>query len=73
MPQHDVTFEVPARTLGKSDVTFRIRQDGSVLGTLTVSKGSIVWFPHKTSYGLKMGWSRLDQMMKEHARRTEKR
>ncbi len=73
MAKHDVAFEIPKRFLGKADVNFRVRRDGELLGTLAVSNGSIVWFPRKTKWGLKMGWGKFDDFMKEHARRFEKR
>ncbi|MFT5152152.1 MAG: hypothetical protein ACI841_002143 [Planctomycetota bacterium] len=70
---HDVTFEVPARSLGRADVRFVIKKDNVVLGTLTVSNGSVVWFPKGTSYGCKMGWEKFDQLMQDNATRTERR
>lgn len=73
MAKHDVSFEVPQRPLGKADVEFKVRADGKMMGTLTVSNGSIVWFPRGTSYGLKMRWSRFDQIMQDNAVRYEKR
>lgn len=59
MAKYDVFFNIPQRVLGKVDVEFQVKQDGVVLGTLAVSNGSLVWFPKKTSYGYKMGWSRF--------------
>ena len=47
--------------------------DGTVLGTLAVSNGSIVWFPRGTSYGYKMGWAKFDELMQKEASRFEKR
>ncbi|BBO16850.1 conserved hypothetical protein [Candidatus Brocadia pituitae] len=60
MAKHDVIFNIPQRPLGKADVEFQVKQDGIVLGKLAVSNGSLVWFPKKTSYGYKMGWSNFD-------------
>jgi len=71
--KHDVRFEIPARSLGRADATFLVKQDGAVLGTMTVSNGSVVWFPKGRSYGCKVGWQRFDELMQEHAIRTEKR
>jgi hypothetical protein len=69
MAIHDVTFEVPQRPLGKADVAFRVKEKGKTLGTLTVSNGSIVWFPRGTKNGLKMGWARFQTTMQEKAKR----
>jgi hypothetical protein len=73
MARHDVQFEVPTRPLGKADVVFRVREDGELLGTLTVSNGSIVWFPKNRRSGHKMGWAKFDRIMAEHATRFERR
>ena len=70
---HEVSFDIPERALGRADIKFTIRENGSVLGTLTVSNGAVVWFPKKTTNGCKMGWSKFDKIMQEHATRQEKR
>lgn len=69
---HDVRFSIPERELGKADIEFKIKKDGKVLGKLTVSKGSIVWFPKDRTYGHKIGWTKFDEFMKEQPR-VEKR
>ncbi len=73
MAKHDVSFSVPQRALGKADVKFLVKTDGSVAGTLAISNGSVVWFPKGTTYGLKIGWQRFDQIMRENAKRFEQR
>lgn len=70
---NDVEFTVPRRELGRSDVEFRVKRDGAVLGTLKVSNGSLVWFPKKTSYGYRMGWKNFDKYMRKFARGAERR
>ena len=70
---HEVDFTIPSRALGRADVKFQVKKDGSTIGTLTVSNGSIVWFPSGTTWGHKMRWSRFASMMEEHATRHEGR
>jgi hypothetical protein len=67
--KHDVTFTLPERGLGKADVEFRIKRDGSKLGTLKVSKGSVVWVPKDYSYGYKMGWADFADLMEQHGKK----
>ena len=57
---HEVSFDIPERSLGRADIKFTVKENGS-------------WFPKKTTYGCKMGWSKFDNMMQEHATRQEKR
>lgn len=73
MAKHAVSFSIPQRDLGRSDVKFVVKKDGAVFGTLAVSNGSLVWFPKSTSYGCKMNWSKVDKLMEENATRLEKR
>ena len=62
---HDVTFSVPQRLLGKSDIEFVVREDGEKFGTLRISKGSLVWFPRNGVKGRKIGWGRFDAFMED--------
>jgi hypothetical protein len=73
MAKHDVTVEMPARQLQRQDVSFLVKQDGAVLGTLKISNGSVVWFAKGTTYGCKMGWKKFDRMMRDNATREETR
>ena len=64
MAKHDVRFQVPWRSLGKEDVTFRVMADDELLGTLKVSKGAVVWWPGNAKLGYKLSWTRFDQAMR---------
>jgi hypothetical protein len=70
---HDVKFSIPERELGKADIEFKIKKDGKVFGKLTVSKGSIVWFPKDTTYGHKIGWTKFDDFMKAQTREEKRK
>jgi len=39
---HDVEFSIPNRPLGRADVDFQVWRDGGMLGSLKVSKGTLV-------------------------------
>ncbi len=73
MAKHDVTFDIPQRRLGKTDIDFFVKVDGELFGQLAVSNGSIVWFPRGSKKGRKMGWQRFDEMMQDNSRRRERR
>jgi hypothetical protein len=70
---HEVHFKVPTRKLGKSDVIFIVKGEQGVLGTLKVSKGAVVWYPKKTSYGYKADWDRFHKVAQECFTQTEYR
>jgi hypothetical protein len=63
---YDVDVTMPKRILGKSDVSFVVKTEDGVLGTLKVSKGALVWYPKKTSYGRKVTWKRFHAIAVEH-------
>jgi hypothetical protein len=73
MPKHRVTMEIPPREIKRADVSFSVRRDGKLFGTLEISNGAIVWFPANTIYGRKMGWERFHELMESEARRFERR
>lgn len=70
---HNVSFSVPIRPTGKSDVEFSVNKDRAKLGTLKISNGSIVWFPTGTTYGHrnKMTWAKFDKLMRENSTDSE--
>ena len=51
---HEVTFQVTERVLGKSDIQFKVKADGEVVGELRVSKGAIVWYRKGSTSGRRM-------------------
>lgn len=66
MAGHNVSFTIPWRDLGTSDVEFEVKKDGEALGKLEVSKGSVVWFPKGAKKGHKMSWGKFSRTMVKH-------
>lgn len=62
---HNVTFTLPERSLGNSDIEVRIKRDGVMFGTLKISKGALVWLPASGKYERKLTWERLDQLAEQ--------
>lgn len=65
--KHGVTFEIPTRAL-ESDVHFKVKVNGSILGKLEVSKGSLVWYPKDKIYGHKITWEQFDAVTQDYPR-----
>jgi hypothetical protein len=71
MATHDIAMKIPQLVFVlKTDVEIEIRENGSLLGTLHISKGSIDWKPRKKQHGLRLGWSRFDTLMQAHAKKV---
>lgn len=68
MAEHEVSFKVPWRDLGKEDVVFRVRQEGETLGWLKISKGAAVWRPGKAKLAYRLTWERFDAAMRKGTR-----
>jgi hypothetical protein len=58
-------FSIPERSLGLSDVEFKVWKDDEMLETLKISKGSLVWFPRNTLIGYRVNWTKFDAFMQQ--------
>ena len=71
MPDHKVTFKIPYRELGRSDIKFKVysqevlsrRTDEQLIGTLLVSHGAIEWRSRKKQHKVKLSWQDFDKYM----------
>jgi hypothetical protein len=70
---HKVTFRAPARELGKADVVFKVHDENGIIGTLKISRGSLVWFPSDTVYGHRIGWGDFNKLVKKNVKGVEVR
>lgn len=70
---HEVTFSVPARTLGKTDIEFVVKRNGEKFGTLRISKGALVWYPRNGVKGRRIGWEVFDSYMVGKPKREVRR
>lgn len=66
MADHDVFFTIPERELGKADIEFKVKRNGSAFGRLRVSNGSLVWVPVNKKYGYRLKWSQVDELAQAH-------
>ncbi|MDE3094453.1 MAG: hypothetical protein KGK07_00445 [Chloroflexota bacterium] len=70
---HDVTFRIPERRVGNSDIEIAVREDGDLLGTLGISKGALLWMPANKRRGFVLEWAAFDRLAREHGRRAQAR
>jgi hypothetical protein len=54
MAHHRVSFQLPERKLGKSNIEFIVTVDGTKLGELWVSRGAVVWKPQRSKRTLRV-------------------
>jgi hypothetical protein len=69
MPQHEVYFSLPTRSIMNADAEFEIISDGNKLGSLRISRGSLEWQPANSPLRLQMGWEKFNEIMREHGTR----
>lgn len=68
MAIHGVKFTLPERELGKADAEFRVKRDGTALGRLKISNGTLVWVPKDKTYGFKLAWKDFDALMQKEGK-----
>jgi hypothetical protein len=57
-------MDISSAFVTKTDVTFDIRENGSKLGTLLVSRGNIEWVPSGNSVNKhRMTWANFAKLM----------
>lgn len=62
---HDIIFNLASVELTKSDSSIIIKRDKKALGTITISKGSIDYYPRSRSVNaISLTWSQFDDLMK---------
>lgn len=62
--QHTIDFDIPAQTLGNVDVTCHAYSDGTKIGTLRLSKGTVDWTPARNSVNFKrFSWERFADLL----------
>jgi hypothetical protein len=66
MAKHTLFFELPEVELGKTDAKFRIKKDGKLFGTITISKGDLEWYPARAKSPYKLSWAAFDKIIKAH-------
>ena len=71
MPKHDVTIEIPKRSLLAKDIEFTVRSNGGMLGTLLVGKGNIEWVPaNHHVHKRRLSWEKFADMMESQGKST---
>ncbi len=64
MAKHNVYVTLPNAELGNSDAVIDVYQNGKKFGSITISKGSIEWYPNSAKQPYSLSWSQFDKMMK---------
>ena len=66
---HEVRMDISSAFVTKTDVTFDIRENGSKLGTLLISRGNIEWVPSGNSVNKRrLKWSKFAELMETRGR-----
>lgn len=70
MAKHEVKLVTHRRIeVGNADFEFEVHEDGAMLGTLKVSRGSVDWRPrNKMVSCYELQWAELDNLMRSQGR-----
>jgi hypothetical protein len=68
MPSHKINLMIPrAIEVQHTDIELEVSSDGTKLGTLKVSRGTIDWLPARNKVNYReMTWERFAELMEEH-------
>ena len=65
MAQHEIRLKLPAQQIVNSDAQFDVYADKEKLGTLTVSRGGIGWFPFNARNERHCTWREFARWMEK--------
>lgn len=65
MAKHEIEVTVPAQRIFNADLTVIVRSDGSRLGELGISKGSLDWRPAKRQSAISMRWETFAALIED--------
>ena len=73
MADHKVTlFKVPKLELSSAGVEFRVKTDDNALGTLKISKGSVVWIPaNNKKFYYELSWAKFASLMEKRGQKGQ--
>ena len=63
MARHRITVTLPRAEIMNKDAVIRVRGNNSIIGTLTISRGSIEWYSNHWKKPTRMRWNRFDDLM----------
>lgn len=65
MAKHDIEVDVPARRIVNTDLTVVVKSDGTKLGELLISKGTVDWRPAKRQKPISMRWETFARLIED--------
>ena len=65
MPEHRIEVSQPSKRVLNSDVVFTVYSDGSLLGELKISRGSVDWRPANKQKVIRRRWEWFARVMEE--------
>lgn len=61
---HEVVAQLHSKLVGHKDLEVKVKNNGSTLGTLLISKGNIEWLPASNHVNKhRMTWTKFAEMM----------
>lgn len=70
MAQHEIDVKVPREIwVGNTDLEIAVKANGSLLGRIHISRGTIDWIPSKGRSRYRLGWERFGELMVETGRK----
>lgn len=66
---HEVIANLHSKLVGHKDLEVEVKQDGSKLGTLLISKGNIEWLPASNHVNKhRLSWKKFAELMEDQGK-----
>jgi hypothetical protein len=65
MARHDIEVELPARRILNTDLRVTVNSDGTRLGELRISRGTIDWRPANRQKPISMRWETFAKLVED--------
>ena len=62
---HKILFNLASVELTSKDSSVTIKKDGKTLGSITISKGTLDYFPRSRKKAISLSWKQFDSLMKK--------
>ncbi len=63
-----VVLQTECLHVKKGGIDLHVTKDGKTIGTLKVSNGAIEWCPRNKKQGIKLNWTKFDDIMKSNTK-----
>jgi hypothetical protein len=70
LAKHTISVGLPEAEVVNKDAVIKVRADGRLVGTITISRGNIEWYSNHWKKPTRLTWTQFDRIMHENWSKT---